>query len=213
MGLLRAALTLHRLEGHASKVRKRHIHVSLALWLKLESHVRRLSQISGIYVIPKLLYIFTRIRISCRLLSELQSLQHRYTDENGLAILLTSPGNNIATYLRNTRLLVVGFAMNMDASELSTQYKDLLRSLNPVLPLVIEHLAATSTLTRTETRIVLSKSDQFNRLCELLASKGLEKRPVIFSTIESFRRNLEQHKQTADRCFDETHVRQNHKHV
>lgn len=99
------------------------------------------------------------------------------------------------------------------ASSLCTDYKQLFRSLNHLLPHAIEHLVATNILTRTEARRVMSTSDQFNRLCELLASKGHEKKAVIFSEIESFCRSREQHKQTADGRCDETPVQHNYRHV
>lgn len=71
---------------------------------------------------------------------------------------------------------------------LSTQYKHQLRSLNPLLPQVIEHLVSTSVLTRNEATQVFSTSDQFSRLCQQLALKGTESKATIVAVIESFRR-------------------------
>lgn len=71
---------------------------------------------------------------------------------------------------------------------LSTQYKHHLRSLNPLLPQVIEHLVSVSVLTRTEATQVFSTSDQFSRLCQQLALKGTESKATIVSVIEAFHR-------------------------
>lgn len=94
----------------------------------------------------------------------------------------------------------------MDSSSLITEYKQLLRSLNPVLPRVIEHLVAVNILARTESSRLVSTSDQFNRLCEQLASKGFEKKAEITSKIKTFRRSLEQQKQAVNGNFAETHI-------
>lgn len=86
---------------------------------------------------------------------------------------------------------------------LATQYKQHLRKLNPILPQVIEHLVSVNVLTRTEATQVFSTSDQFSRLCQLLASKGIESKATIVLTIESFSRVG--HKEGT--------IQQHHKHV
>ena len=73
-------------------------------------------------------------------------------------------------------------------NHLSSLYKQQLRSLNPELPAVIEHLVSENVLTRSEAIKVYSTSDQFSRLCQLLASKGADKETAIVSGIESFRK-------------------------
>lgn len=72
------------------------------------------------------------------------------------------------------------------SESLSSLYKNQLRSLNPRLPQVIEHLVNTEILTRTEASRLLSTSGQFSHLCQQLASKGTEKREKILAEIDSF---------------------------
>ena len=93
---------------------------------------------------------------------------------------------------------------------LPTLYKHQLRSLNPNLPQVIEHLVEVDILTRTEASKVVSTSDQFNRLCQLLASKGDDRKSTILSEIESFRGSLQE---PTDRHLREGSAPQHHKHM
>ena len=74
------------------------------------------------------------------------------------------------------------------SASLSSQYKSQLRSLNPSLPQVIEHLVAKEILTRSEASRLRSTSNQFSHLCELLVLKGTESRDGILAEIESFSR-------------------------
>ena len=93
---------------------------------------------------------------------------------------------------------------------LPTLYKHQLRSLNPNLPQVIEHLVEVDILTRTEASKVVSTSDQFNRLCQLLASKGADRKSTILSEIESFRGSLQE---PTDRHLREGSAPHHHKHM
>ena len=99
---------------------------------------------------------------------------------------------------------------------LSYQYKNKLRSLNPSLPQVIEHLVQTDVLTRTEASRVASTSGQFDSLCELLAAKGMEKREKIMAEIGSFGRGEREREGegAADgRHSGELGVQLHHKHM
>ena len=93
---------------------------------------------------------------------------------------------------------------------LSTTYSNELRSLNPCLPQVIEHLVNANVLTRTEASRVVSTSDQFPRLCQLLASKGSDRTAEILSEIKDFRKDLQ--KSTADRHLKRVSP-MHHKHM
>jgi hypothetical protein len=75
---------------------------------------------------------------------------------------------------------------------------------------VIEHLVEVDILTRTEASKVVSTSDQFNRLCQLLASKGDDRKSTILSEIESFRGSLQE---PTDRHLREGSAPQHHKHM
>ena len=92
----------------------------------------------------------------------------------------------------------------MASVSLSTQYKDQLRSLNPCLPRVAEHLVKTGVLTRTDSCRVASSGNQFAHLCDLLASKGTGERERILAEIASFDRSQE---------GTEGAVRTHHKHM
>ena len=98
---------------------------------------------------------------------------------------------------------------------LGAEYKQHLRSLNHRLPQVIEHLVEVNILSQAEATRVVSASNQFGRLCQQLVSKGHERKALIFSEIESFRRrNFEQTgADVVDRYLEETPLEQHHKHV
>ena len=72
-------------------------------------------------------------------------------------------------------------------NHLCSLYTEQLRDLHPRLPQVTEHLVKKNIVTRGEVSKVCSTSDQYRRLCQLLASKGAEREAAIMSEIKYFR--------------------------
>ena len=72
-------------------------------------------------------------------------------------------------------------------THLCSVYTEQLRSLNPSLPLVMEHLVKENILTKNEAGTIQSTNYQFKRLCQLLASKGAgEEGERVRAAIKSF---------------------------
>ena len=77
--------------------------------------------------------------------------------------------------------------MSDSLDHLCSLYTEQLRTLNPSLPLVMEHLVEENILTKNEAGKIQSTSNQFKRLCQLLASKGAgEEGERVRTAIKSF---------------------------
>ena len=78
---------------------------------------------------------------------------------------------------------------------------------------MIEHLVRSDILTRAEAGRISANSSQFSCLCELLASRGTEKRERIMAEIDSFSRGQGNRVGDGGGHLEESRVQQHHKHM